>query len=98
MSVLGQPRVQEEQPHGEPHQGHQGDTPALRIEAVQGNYEENSRLEIVNLKKENQFLRNRFEQTQTSYNELEKELTNVRKSVKEQLVGTFKSLKVHEGC
>ena len=40
MSVLGQPQEQEEQPHGEPHQGHQGDTPALRIEAVQGNYEE----------------------------------------------------------
>ena len=48
MSVLGQSQEQEEQPLGEPHQGHQGHTPALRIEAVQANYEENSRLEIVN--------------------------------------------------
>ena len=88
MLFLGQPQGHEEQPHAEPQQDHHGDTPALRREAVQENDGEDLRLEIVNLKKENQFWKNRFEQAQTSYNDLEKELTDVRKSFEEELVET----------
>ena len=52
------------------------------------NHGEDLRLEIVKLKKETQFWKNRFEQAQTSYNELDKELTDVRKSFEEELVET----------
>ena len=85
--VLGQTHGQEEQ-HEQPQQGHHGDTPVLHREAVQGDDGEDLRLEIVKLKKETQFWKNRFEQAQTSYNELDKELTDVRKSFEEELVET----------
>ena len=88
MVVLGQPQGHEEQPHAEPRQDHHGDTPALRRDAVQENDGEDIRQEIVNLKKENQFWKNRFEQAQSSYNDLEKELTDVRKTFEEELVET----------
>ena len=40
------------------------------------------------LKKENQFLKNRFEQMQISYNELEKEIDLVKKHCEEELLET----------
>ena len=44
--------------------------------------------ENTKLKKENQFLKNRFEQMQISYNELEKEIDEVKKHCEEELLET----------
>ena len=44
--------------------------------------------EITKLKKENKFLKNRFEQAQTSYNDLEKELDEVKKKYDGELLET----------
>ena len=44
--------------------------------------------ENIKLKKENNFLKNRFEQAQTSHNELKKELDEVKKQYEVELVNT----------
>jgi hypothetical protein len=55
----------------------------------QANQQVNALLsENIKLKKENNFLKNRFEQAQTSHNELEKELDEVKKQYEVELVNT----------
>ena len=57
--------------------------------AIDTNEEEDGlKHENSKLKKGNQFLKNRFEQAQTSFNDLEKEIEDVRKPYAEELAET----------
>ena len=52
--------------------------------------------ENIKLKKENNFLKNRFEQAQTSHNELKKELDEVKKQYEVELVNTRSQFEKNE--